>query len=632
MCEIGGIKFANRVWNAPVPTSFQDFKDLNESDAGAIVFKTITLNPKQGNPNEWTLHNWGSQNNVALHNAGLSETIKTLYELQPIKPVFISVFGNEEELLQIVQRLNRTKETILIEWNLTCPNVTYTLDIVTILPKLRAACKHPLGLKLSINTPLDLAPFFEENKIDFLSLINSVRGKGGLCIRDQAIDTVRNWARVTSIPIIGVGGIQSKRGAQEFFNVGATAAEIGTAFLRQGVRVFNNPARLKLVPLLYAYDIVQKGSFRLKSGQLSDFYIDFRKALSIPVLWENIIVQVLEKIRGLEFDAVCGVPSGAVPLASIIALRCGKPLLLCRKDAKAYGNKNKLEGKYNGDWKCLIVEDVITTGGSVMETFRTLTDHGVGVKDVLTLANRSGQSKAGNLRIHSLFTLKDLQNQEEVLAPSNNDAMRLVQIIDNKKTRVCFSADIEDPEELLRIVKEIGPYICMVKIHTDVVDQWETSYHHQLNHWAEVHNFLLLADRKLADIPSIVKKQCKRLKTFAPFTFVTVHTLPGPDILDAIEECGMSAFVVAQMSCNRGDWDPVYARKSVCMAEHHPAVTGLVCQEPLSDFLLHAVPGIGTGKNHRAPDDMGFADILIVGRAIYNAEDPVKVARELSNL
>ena len=632
MCEIAGIKFTNRIWNAPVPVSFRDLKELNESDAGAVVFKTITLNKLEGNPNGWSLHEWGSINNVALHNEGLETAIMMLYELQPIKPVFISIFGTEEELLQIIERLNGVQEIILIEWNTTCPNVEFELKIEETLPKLRAACKHPLGIKISADTPTDLAPVFEKHGVDFIAAINSIGGKGGACIQEKALASVKTWAMITTIPIIGIGGIRTAQDVLAFLNAGAVAAEIGSAFLRKGVRIFNNPCRLKLVPELYTHNIVQQGTFLLKSGILSDFYIDFRRALSIPDLWENIVVQVLEKVKPLEFDAVCGVPTSAIPVAAIIALRRRKPLLLCRKEGKKHGTKKQLEGAFNENWRCLVVEDVITSGSSAMRTIRILEDHNLCVHDIFTLANRSEHSRYGKVRINSLFTLRDLERKEEILAPGNNDALHLARIIDRKKTRLCFSADISNPGRLLSIVEKVAPYICMLKLHTDALDGLPANFRDRLYQLMTQHNFLLLADRKLADIPSIVKTQCEKLQKIAPFTFVTAHLLPGMEILDAIQESNLSAFVVAQMSCNRDDWDPVYMRRSVQIAENHPVVAGLIAQEQLSSTLLHAVPGVGKGRNHRDAEDLEFADILIVGRAIYNAEDPATEAERLSNL
>jgi len=631
MCEIAGIQFTGRIWNAPVPVSFRDLRELNESDAGAIVIKTITLHRRQGNPNGWSLHEWGSQNNVALHNEGLDTTIKIIHELQPIKPIFVSIYGTEEELLKIVEKLGQLRETILVEWDISCPNAELLVDIDKVLPKLREACKIcklPLGVKIGVDTPFSWKDMFEMNNIDFISTINSINGTSGKVIYKRALINVKEWCSATSIPVIGLGGIENREDIKAFLEAGATAVEIGTEFLRHGVRIFNNPARLKLIPELYKHNIVQRGTFLLKSGTFSDFYIDFRQALSIPELWEKIVVQVLEKVRPLDFDLVCGVPTGAIPLAAIIALQCRKPLLLCRKEAKEHGKKKQVEGIYQPGQKCLVVEDVITSGGSVMNTVATLQEHKLCVNDIFTLANRSDHSRYGGIRIQSLFTLSDLEKKEKVVPPVNNDRLKLQKIMDDKKTKLCFSADVDCPCRLLSILEQVGPYICMVKIHTDTFNSFPDNFYSEIENLVKTHNFMLMADRKLSDIPSIIKKQCKRLKRVAPFSFVTVHMLSGREILDTVQDCGLSVFVVSQMSCNHNDWDPVYTRKAVQLSEHHPVVAGLIAQEKLSESLFHAVPGVGKGKNHRDASELEFADILIVGREIYNAKDPVEVVKK----
>lgn len=72
--------------------------------------------------------------------------------------------------------------------------------------------------------------------------------------------------------------------------------------------------------------------------------------------------------RDVKFDTICGVPYTALPVSTLMSVKTNKPMVLRRKEAKAYGTKQLVEGKYKEGNKCIIVEDVISTGSSILET------------------------------------------------------------------------------------------------------------------------------------------------------------------------------------------------------------------------------------------------------------------------
>lgn len=86
------------------------------------------------------------------------------------------------------------------------------------------------------------------------------------------------------------------------------------------------------------------------------------------------------KKLGLKYEQLCGVPYTALPLATLMSVHELKPMIIRRKESKSYGTKKLLEGKYNKGDLCLIVEDVITSGSSVLETVRDLRKEGMLVK------------------------------------------------------------------------------------------------------------------------------------------------------------------------------------------------------------------------------------------------------------
>ena len=111
---------------------------------------------------------------------------------------------------------------------------------------------------------------------------------------------------------------------------------------------------------------------------------------------------------------VCGVPYTALPLATLVSVQQSTPMLVRRKEAKDYGTKKLIEGLYNAGDTCLIVEDVVTSGSSVLDTVRDLQREGIVVTDAVVVVDRE-QGGAVNIekqqvRMHSLFTLSFLLN------------------------------------------------------------------------------------------------------------------------------------------------------------------------------------------------------------------------------
>lgn len=162
---------------------------------------------------------------------------------------------------------------------------------------------------------------------------------------------------------------------------------------------------------LYEIGAVQFGEFKLKSGQMSPIYINLRKIISYPHLLRTIAEKIWEKTRACDFNLICGVPYTALPIATCLSLTHDIPMLMRRKEKKDYGTRQVIEGVYHPKDICLIIEDVVTTGSSVLETAKELNDNQVIVKDIVTLIDREQGGRENieqDYRFHAIFTLTTL--------------------------------------------------------------------------------------------------------------------------------------------------------------------------------------------------------------------------------
>ena len=169
---------------------------------------------------------------------------------------------------------------------------------------------------------------------------------------------------------------------------------------------------MQLIPQLFEIGAVRHGSFTLKSGTISPIYVDLRGTISYPKLLIEIAEALYKCVKNCSFDLLCGVPYTALPFATAISIRHTIPMVLRRKEKKEYGTGKILEGIFRKGDRCLIVEDVITSGSSILETTQDLRREGLHVEDAVVLVDRE-QGAVSNLAnegisVHSVLTLGQL--------------------------------------------------------------------------------------------------------------------------------------------------------------------------------------------------------------------------------
>lgn len=168
----------------------------------------------------------------------------------------------------------------------------------------------------------------------------------------------------------------------------------------------------QLIQTLHQIGSIQFGEFKLKSGQISPIYINLRKIISYPDLLRAVASAMWEKIQRCQFDLVCGVPYTALPIATCLSLDHGIPMIMRRKEKKDYGTKQMVEGVFQAGQRCLIIEDIITTGGSIIETADELKQAGLVVNDLIALVDREQGGRenlsAAHYNVHAVLTLSEI--------------------------------------------------------------------------------------------------------------------------------------------------------------------------------------------------------------------------------
>jgi orotate phosphoribosyltransferase len=170
--------------------------------------------------------------------------------------------------------------------------------------------------------------------------------------------------------------------------------------------------KIELLRQLREINVIKYGDFILKSGAHSTIYIDLRSLISYPKILRSVSELMWKKMQSLSYDLICGVPYTALPIATCVSIEHNISMLLARKEAKTYGTKKQIEGAFSTNQTCVILEDVVTTGGSVIETAQKLEEEGLIVQDVITVIERESVAR-DNLRakkyeLHSIFTLSEI--------------------------------------------------------------------------------------------------------------------------------------------------------------------------------------------------------------------------------
>ena len=162
-----------------------------------------------------------------------------------------------------------------------------------------------------------------------------------------------------------------------------------------------------------------QGEFRLSSGGVSRFYVDVRRVYSHPSEAKLVASALAEVASKLGCDIVAGVESGGIPLATMVAFILEKPLVYVRKKPKEHGTQRMIEGDLDVKGVAVIVDDVATTGSSILRAIGALREAGLSVRDALVVVDRGeGAAQAlekGGVKLHALLALRELLDEAGVV-------------------------------------------------------------------------------------------------------------------------------------------------------------------------------------------------------------------------
>ena len=168
-----------------------------------------------------------------------------------------------------------------------------------------------------------------------------------------------------------------------------------------------------LVNLLKTNQVIKFGEFTLSSGKKSDYYVDMKKAITDPQILSLVAKIITHMIRDHQIDKIAGPALGAVPIATAVALYSDIPMLMIRKAQKDYGTSKLIEGDLKDGDKVVVVEDVTTTGKSLLKAVEAVIDNGGQIMRAFVVVDREegavDELKKEGLLLEPIVSISDFK-------------------------------------------------------------------------------------------------------------------------------------------------------------------------------------------------------------------------------
>ena len=431
-----------------------------------------------------------------------------------------------------------------------------------------------------------------------------------------------------------------------------------------------------LINKLYDINCIKFGQFKLKNKSISPFNIDLRILVSYPLVLNKIAVLLWEKIKDLNFNLIAGLAYGGLPITCAISNKYNIPMILVRKEVKDYSTRKIIEGVYDEESKCIIIDDVMTTGNS-LKKYSTILSKKIKIEQTIVICNRSINNNSNIIQLFSIYDIISIllkngkisnndynrsldfiyQNHNKINQLSfenriklsyNSVQTRLYNIIITKKTNLILSLDLTDKTEILKLITQVGCYICILKLHIDIIRYVDNKFIDNLKSLSKKFNFLLFEDHKYSDIGNTFRLQyTNSYKVNLWADIISVHCISGEGIMEEFIKLSpnKAILLIAEMSSKDNLIDRNYTKKVIDIANKYKNnVLGFICQHKISEdnSFIYITPGISLNRyndtkdqTYKHPNDViidNNSDLIIVGRDIYNNPNPKIIAEKISRL
>lgn len=386
---------------------------------------------------------------------------------------------------------------------------------------------------------------------------------------------------------------------------------------------------MNIIANLKQLNCFKEGKFTLKSGKKSNYYIDLRPLISHPEILKEVSELIYKKIG--KFDGfLCGLPYAGIPYAQTISVLHNIPNILLRKERKKHGTGKMIEGTIKTGDDLVIIDDILTTGISIIESLEHLKQFKI--KKIIVIVDR----EEGGLE-----TLKNMGYHVECLFKVSDFTFvnlrdRIRSLMYRKKSNICLSLDLAFTKDILRTIELVKDKVVMIKTHCDIIEDFNADFVKDMVKICKENGILIFEDRKFADIGNTFRKQFTsgifKIREWCDIT--DFHGLVGEGIIKEFQECSkkeQGGLLVAEMSNEGNIIDANYKLRIIDMALKNPeSIIGFVSQSKICDGFLNFTPGIklesgcdGKDQIYNTPETAisKGTDIIIVGRGIIEAEN-----------
>ena len=386
-------------------------------------------------------------------------------------------------------------------------------------------------------------------------------------------------------------------------------------------------------------NIITHGMFILKSGMQSNIYVNLKNLIGYPQLMAGLCVQMYKQyLSGLADKVVlCGVPYGAIPISTTLSMIANIPQIFLRKEPKGYGMNRLIEGDTEIK-QIVMVEDVVTTGASVLESCKILEQHGFNIHSIISIVYRGDDSTTTSLHTYPfnyLFHINELKEANIVRNPTcyTPKQQQLVQTIERKQSNLILAFDKSYPgavHDLITLLHQIHSHIVGIKIHNEILSMTYVE-NMKFYHLCKELDIFVWEDRKFNDIGHTIQHQIKYYESIRDF----ISIVPTGGALSIPKETSLGIFILCEMSSKDNLFTPIITQSILTTIEtNQECISAVICQSP--ELFQLSIPTIMPGIHlKKSTDELGqcWTDpstlhdtptFYVVGRAITNSSNPIE--------